>query len=644
VIADQQNIALVDAITNVSGVAPTNDGYGTADSFSIRGFDVAAMIYQDGFKLNQYSVSGFSQDMANVEDIEIVKGPASVLYGQGEPGGLVDVETKKPRDNRFGSFEQLFGNHRYFRTTADLDEPIISRVLLSRLVVDETDAGSFRDFVHTNELNIYPSVIWRPSHLADLALQAAYRKGSDVLDNGIPFLSNGKPAAVPNSSNFIDAGANKTSITQYEIKPLLAIHLGENWPLRLRYKYEYISGPTPLDEVYAGDADSSGNLSRFGFVGTYFHHRTNQVLADMPGKFSLGPVKNTFLIGFDFYKDAGAYDYNLVFPQTINIYSPIYNQPVTPGDPSGFGYNSLGNNAYGAYIQDLAEFPGKFFVLAGVRMNWAEWWEDYAGSFVGKTDVHDRPTNPRAGLLWQTNPHVSLYSSYSSNYGDSALGFTAPGQKFLPPESGDQVEFGVKSEWLDKRLTASTGVYRILKHNVPAPDPNNPALTVAIGTVRTQGVEIDIAGQISRSLRLIASYSDLQAITTHDTNSPSQQGLPFGSVPHFMGSLWTTWEPKTGMFRGFRLGMGAQTRSGEQAYQTLYDENFNPLGLETDRIPSFGIANLMAGYQHVWGKTQVSAQVNINNLFDEKYFSNVNPAQAMPGSPFTVLPALRVRF
>jgi iron complex outermembrane receptor protein len=644
VIRDQQNVALVDAITNVSGVAPTNDGYGTADSFSIRGFDIAALIYQDGFKLDQYTVSGFSQDMANVEQVEIVKGPASVLYGQGEPGGLVDVETKKPHDNRSGAFEQLFSHHQYYRTTGDLNQPLAGKTLLSRLVIDGTDAGSFRNFIHTNEFNIYPSIIWRPSHLAEFTVQAAYQTGSDVLDNGIPFLATGVPANVPHSSNFVDVGANKSSVTQYAIKPLLTIHPGEDCPLRLRYKYEYISGPTPLDEVYIGDADPSGNLARFGFVGNYFHHRTNQVLADMPGKFSLGPVKNTFLIGFDFYKDAGAYDYNTVFPQTINIYSPIYDQPIAPADPSGWGYNRLGNNAYGGYIQDLAEFPGKFFVLAGARMNWAEWWEDYAGSYVAKTDVHDRPTNPRAGLLWQANQHVSLYGSYSSNYGDSALGLNAPGQKFLPPEAGDQVEFGAKSEWLDKRLTASTGVYRIFKHNVPAPDPNNPALTIAIGTVRTQGVEFDVAGQVNRDLRVIASYSNLQALTTRDTNFPSQQGLPFGSVPHFMGSLWTTWEPQMRGLRGFKLGVGAQTRSGEQAYQTLYDESYNPLGLEVDRIPSFGIANLMTGYEHAWGRTHISAQVNVNNLFNEKYFSNVNPAQAMPGVPFTVLPAMRIRF
>jgi iron complex outermembrane receptor protein len=660
VLADQQSVNLIDALTNVSGVAPTNDGYGTSDSFSIRGFDAASLLYQDGMRLDEYSDSGFPQDMANVESIEIVKGPASVLYGQGEPGGLVNVVTKKPHPGRFGTVEQQFGNHQFYRTTADLNEPIVGTKFLTRVAFDGTDAGSFRNFVHTNEFNLYPSVTWQPRSLASLTLRFEYQKGSDYLDNGIPFVSSsvsdgeivaiGSPAKVPYSSNFIDTGSNKTTTTQFVARPELTLHLAENWPLRLEYKYFYVDAPTPLDEVYTGDADSSGNLSRFGFTEGYFHHRTSQVLADLPGKFTLGAIKNTFLIGFDFSKDFGAYDYNTVFPALINIYAPDYNQPIPPADPAGLGFNTLGYIAYGGYIQDLAEFPGHVFVLGGVRRNWAESFEDYSGSYVATTDVHEHPTNPRAGLLWQPRDNISLYSSYSSNYGDSALGSNAPGQKFLPPQSADQTEFGVKSEWLERRLTATAAIYRILKHNVPAPDPSNPALTIAIGTARTQGIEFDLAGQISSSLRVIGSYSNFQAITTSDTNSiatsgiPSQKGLPFGSTPHFTESIWGTWEPETGLLRGFRLGAGLNGHSGEQAYQTAYDVNYNPLGFESDRISSTAVTSVMSGYERAWGRARLSAQINIENLFNRRYFANVNPAQGMPGAPITILPALQARF
>jgi iron complex outermembrane receptor protein len=239
---------------------------------------------------------------------------------------------------------------------------------------------------------------------------------------------------------------------------------------------------------------------------------------------------------------------------------------------------------------------------------------------------------------------VSLYSSYTSNYGASALyAFTANGAP-LPPESANQVEFGIKTEWLDRRLSASTAVYRIIKHNIPTADPKNPIYIIAIGTARTQGIEFDVSGQVTHTLRVIGGYSSLQALTTNDTNYPSMEGLPFPSVPHNLGSLWGVWESQRRILRGLKLGAGMQTRSGEQAYEYDVDPNsFNPYYL-ADRIPSFAIVNFMAGYEHAVGKVRISGQINVNNLLNRRYFSNVNPNQALPGAPFTLIPALQIRF
>ncbi len=653
VLADQQTVNLVDALVNVSGVAPTNDAYGTGDSFSIRGFDALSVLYQDGIKLDEYSASGFPQDMADVEEVEVVKGPASVLYGQAEPGGLVNVVTKKPREEPFTTIEQQFANHEFFRTTADLNQPLIQDKLFCRFVLDGTDANSFRRFIYAHEFNIYPSVTWRPNNFLEFTLQGAYETGSNVLDNGIPFINNGTSttaatrtwfAPVPLSSNFADPGLNRAPNTQYSLKPTLTIHLAKDWPLRLQYRFERFGNPTPVDEIYAGDADQNGDLPRIAFTTTYFHHRTDQVVADLPGKFSIGPVKNTFLVGFDFYKESGAYDYNTVFPQPINIYNPIYNQPYAPPDPTQEGFNTQGWTEYGAYIQDLVELPGHVFVLAGLRINWAKELEDYAGVYVANTVVHDRPATPRAGVLWLANPHLSLYGSYTSNYGASALGLLNPNGQFLPPESATQVEFGAKTEWLDRRLTASTAVYRIIKHNIPTADPQDPIASIAIGAARTQGVEFDLSGQVTPDVRIIGGYSSLQALTTRDDNIPSFQGLPFPSVPHNLASLWGVWEPATHGPHGFKFGAGIQTRSGEQAYEYDFDPNTGAVYYLPDRIPSFVVFNVMTGYEGVIGRAHVSAQINFNNLLNRHYFSNVTPFQALPGAPFTVLPALHITF
>ncbi len=643
IIDDQQTINLVDVLTNVSGVAPTNDAYGTSDSFSIRGFDAASMIYQDGMKLDQYSASGFPQDMANVEQIQVVKGPASVLYGQAEPGGLVAIVTKHPHAGPFTSVGQEVGNHHFFRTTADLNHPLVKDKLLFRMALDGVDAGSFRNFIHTNELSLFPSASWRVTPNLDFTLLGSYQRGSNILDNGIPFLSNGRPANVPRSSNYMDLGTNKSNIDQFSLEPSFNLRLADQWSLRMQYKVAQINAPLPVDEFYLGDVDPSGNLQRGAFAESSFHHRSDQVLADLPAKFSFGKVKNTFLLGFDFFKQTGEwYGNTSLQPAAINIYQPVYDQSYGTADPSGDIFAVQGAWEYGAYIQDVAELPGRVFVLAGVRLNWTEEMEDItfpALSFTSPNDVHEKPVTPRAGLLWQPKTNVSLYGSYTSNYGASALFvFTSDG-KPLKPQSANQVEFGIKSEWLDRRLTATAAAYRIIKHNVPTADPTNPLYTVAIGTARTEGVELDLSGQLTRSIRLIAGLSSLQAITTKDTNTPSLQGLPFPGVAHNIASVWGVWEPQSGPLRGLRLGAGTQARSGEQAYES-------PDGVSylADRIPSFGIANLMTAYEHTYGKAHISAQINVNNLFNSRYFATVNPSQAMPGAPFTILPSLRIAF
>jgi iron complex outermembrane receptor protein len=669
VLADQQTVNLVDALVNVSGVAPTNDAYGTSDSFSIRGFDALSVLYEDGVKIDEYSIAGLQQDLANVEQIEIVKGSASVLYGQSEPGGLVNIVTKKPRPERLFEVGQQFANHDFFRTTADFDQPLIENKLFFRFALDGTHADSFRNFIFNHQLNLYPSLTWRPNNFIDLMLQAAYQKGTNVLDNGLPFVGDGTSAtaathtwiaSVPLSSNFADPGINNSPATEYRFKPVVTLHLAKDWPLRLMYRFSRTSGPTPVDEIYAGDADTNGDLPRLVFTEGYFHHRTDQAVADLPGKFTFHRLRNTFLIGFDFYKESGAYDYNTAFPQSINIYNPIFNQPYPPPDPIQEGYNTQGWTEYGAYIQDVAELPGRIFVMGGVRRNWAEQFENYFyvnGTPPYPTNVHDRPATPRAGILWRPIENLSLYTSYTSNYGASALGISNPGGGFLPPQSAEQTEFGIKTEWLNRRLTASADVYRIIKHNVPGVDPKDTALTVAIGAVRSQGVEFDVAGQVTREVRIIGGFSSIDALITNDPENlsaglPSETGFRLPSVPHNIGSLWGVWEPQVRSLRGLRFGAGVQSRSSEQAWE--YDSNpQNPTCSAflppcayylPDRIPSFVIVNMMTGLDRTVGRAHISAQVNIDNLSNRHYFANVNPNQALPGAPFTLMPRLEIRF
>ena len=638
VLQDQQVIALDQAIQNVSGVIPNNDSYGTGDSFSIRGFDAMEMTYEDGMRLDQYSTSGFPVDMANTERVEVIKGPASVLYGQAEPGGVVNVVTKKPLDDAHYSLEQQFGSYDFYQTILDATGPLFSKQFYYRFVMDYINSGSFRDFVFTDRFSVYPSIEWKPNDKTQLIGTFNYNTGTQVLDNGIPFLPTGTPANVPISRNYAEPNSNQSPTNDYYFKALLYQKLPKNWQLRIAYKNEFHNEPTADDIVYAGDADSQGNLSRFGFLSPVFKQLTNQVVADLMGKFDWLGMQHSVLMGFDYYHQNGHYDGNIYIPANINIYDPVYGQPpLVPVDPTQAFSVQDGQTAYGFYLQDQIKLPKNFFLLAGVRFNWVNTFDTGYGQ---ATSVNDRPSpTPRVGLLWQPKTWLSAYGSYTSNYGATPLGSLTPDGKTLPPESAQQYEVGIKTEWLQKKLVATAALYQITKQNIPAADPNNPVYTIAIGEARSRGFELDVSGQIGPNWKIIGGYSYINAVVTKDTNTPSLQGLRFPDAPYDSGSLWGVYEVPRGAVRGLKLGAGLVARTGQVNYESPDGGTYL-----TDRIPGFAIVNVMAGYVWQFERARLNFQLNINNLFDKTYVLSVNPGQAMPGVPITVLPAVRVEF
>ena len=639
VLQDQQTLRLDDAIQNVSGVIPSNDSFGTGDSFTIRGFDQNDLTFEDGVKLDQYSISGFPRDLANIESIEVVKGPASVLYGQAEPGGLVSIVTKKPLDTPFYSLDQQVGSFGLYRTTADATGPLTQDgSLLYRFNLDFENAGSFRDFIHTHRLSLFPTLEWKPDDQDQLTLELKYGTGSLVLDNGIPFLANGTPADVPLSRNYADPNVNRGPVAEYAVK-LIAVHeFSDDWKLRLVYNTEYVSSPSQNAQYYAGDADSSGNLQRFGFTENYFKHWTHQIVVDLTGTFETFGIKHTTVVGMDYYHLNGAYDANFYAPASINIYAPVYDQPYTPPDPSQDFFVTELQNAFGLYAQDQMELPGSVYLLAGFRYDDTTSFDSGYGNAASK--VHDTPSpTPRLGALWQPVQQLSLYASYTENYGATALGALTPDGKLLPAESAQQIEVGVKAELLDKKLSVTASAYDLTKQHVPTADPQNPAFVVAIGAARSRGLELDISGEILPGWQVIGGYSYIDGIVTKDDNTPSLAGQPFPGIPKHSASLWSTYEFQSGDLRGLDLGLGVVALGPVAAYES-------PDGVTylADRIPGYAIVNAMIGDNFIVGSSVIRAQLNVNNLFDQKFFAAVNPSQATPGTPLSVIGSLSVRF
>ncbi len=669
VLNSQQTIYLDDAIQNVAGVIPTM-GAIEGDSFSIRGFDMNNLTFEDGLRSDSYAL-GYQRSMQNVENIEVVKGPSSVLYGQAEPGGLVNIDTKKPLTSNYFAVDQQIGSFSFYRTTVDATGPIDQeKKFLYRFNLDQQNNYSYRDWIHSQRLFLFPTFRWQPTDKTQVTLELTYANVQQQYDNGVPFMTNGSPAPVGRGANYAMPWANQSPAQDFAVKLSMTHKFNEDWMLHAAFRNDNQNNPTPNGQYYVGTVDQEGNLPIYSGGTPFCQQWSQEYLADLTGKFETTRfLKHTVLLGFDYYQQTFHYNYTQTdyYPTfTQNIYSPNFSLPVPPYNASLGG--STFQHAYDSamFAQDQIELPGHLFGLAGFR---------YDSLSIGNTaygtngaSACNQAVTPRFGVLWRPVKPVSIYGSYTANFGASSLGAITTNGEVLPPQSAQQWEIGMKGETPDKKLSGTISFYQLTKENVPEADPSNPQFSQSIGQVRSRGMELQLAGEILPGWRIIAGYSYINAMitqqtpstttvtdngdgtTTTDTNA-SQVGQRVTGVPYNSGSLWSTYEIQSGPLKRLRFGAGVVGRSQEVTYVSNYtsttDANGNTVnsnGYAQEQIPAFAVVNLMAAYPFNVGKTKWTAQVNLDNLFNTSYYSSINPYQAMPGAPVSFMASLKAEF
>lgn len=642
VLDSQQTIYLDEAIQNVAGVIPSGSSI-VGDSFSIRGFDMHNLTYEDGLRNDNYAL-GSRRSMQNVENIEVVKGPSSVLYGQAEPGGLVNIDTKKPLTSNYFAVDQQVGSFSFYRTTADSSGPVDQgKTFLYRFNLDQQNNWSYRNFIHDQRLFLFPTFRWQPNKDNEATLELTYANIQQQYDNGVPFQTNGLPASVSRGANYAMPWANQSPAQDFRVKFSFTHRFSDTWMLHGAYRTDFQSNPTPCGQYYVGTVDQSGNLPIYAGGTPFYQQWTQEFLTDLTGKFRTWFAKHTALLGFDYYQQSFQYQYQVNGIYTQNINAPNWNTPV-PGYSSSGGTFQYTRDA-AMFAQDQIELPGHLFGLAGFRYDSLSIGNTgYAG--YGATSACNVAVTPRFGLLWNPVKPVSIYGSYTANFGASALGAISSNGAVLPPQGAQQWEFGLKQESDNKKFTATESIYQLTKENVPQADPSNPQFSEAIGQIRSKGVEVQLAGEILPGWKVIAAYSYISAMVTQGSGAGSGFGLgsqvgqrPTG-VPYNSGSVWSTYEVQQGPLKRLRLGAGTVYRSQE----VTYVPNSTYTGYDLQQIPGFATVNLMAAYPFEIGKTKWTAQVNLDNLFNSTYYTSINPYQAMPGAPVNFMASLKAEF
>ena len=645
VIEDQQAIGLENVLKNVSGVAK-NWGFGadSNENMYIRGFangtDSNGNIYRDGVLTPNTPIS-----LANAERVEVLKGPSAMLYGRAQPGGLVNIVTKRPKTDAYYSLQQQFGSYNTYRTLLDATNKITKDGSLAyRLNYEHLDNDSFRNNHPTTRDFLAPSLTWKITDKTQLDLDFMYQNVKTVADSGIPYdlqLSGVVPGKIPISfsGNEPTDFANKESYTG---GVTLAHEFNKDWKMRAKFSTHNQTYAT-AQTIIMDNADLLGNLNR-GFSKTSDDFKNQYGTVDITGHFATGPLKHAVLVGADYYhsKNTNLNAFNGWWDgvQGINVFNPQYGYTGFSNTPLG-GLNDNANEWYGIYAQDQVSLWDQWHLLLGGRFDNAMYSShDNQGTTTNHTD--DDNFSPRIGLLYQPVPWLGAYVNYVNGFNAFNKGMPLNGSSFAP-EKSREMEFGLKGEWLDGKLRSTLAFFELTKANVksqlPAPNSNFFATT---GAQRSQGIEFDIQGQLTEYWNIIGTYTYIDAMVISGNDSPwsgvGKAGNRLENIPRNAASLWSTYGFSTFGVQGFSAGAGVYLvgdRSGN------VDNSFN--------VPGYARVDSMLKYRHKIGPSNVTLQFNIENLLDKEYIAASNGYgsgihQTMPGAPRTFLGSVKVEF
>jgi iron complex outermembrane receptor protein len=637
VLEDQQATNLGDALRNISG-ASVNSGEGRGFQVDLRGFQ-GVPAFRDGFRV--YSPKGkdvrTTVDIANVERIEVLRGPASALFGQIEPGGIVNVVSRRPLATPSYTVGLQAGSYGFLRPQVDLTGPLSEdENLLYRLVATYQREDGFRNFEEgVNRFFVAPSLTWRIDDRTDLNLQLEYLNDQRPLDPGLVALGD-RVADIPRDRILgepDDTIANEFISVGYNLEH----RFSDNWTLRNAFRYLVDNDDiraTLSFPFIGGLNETTGTLNRV-FAEQVDRNETLALQTNVIGEFSTGSIEHTLLLGVDVARSRLDSDsFTVFFPPSvrvpINIFNPVYGavpRPTRPEVPTSS--ESINTNSLQVYIQDQIELLDNLTLVAGLNY---ELFDQTSSRIQGPTTTtsaqNGNAFSPRVGLVYQPLENLSLYTSYAQSFFPNAA-LTAAGNP-LEPEQGEGFEVGVKTELLDRRLLATLAYFNLARRNVATADPADPRFSVATGEQRSQGIELDVIGEILPGWNLIGSYSYIDAQVTQDNQFAVGNRLP--GVPEHSASLWTNYEFQSGNLAGLGLGLGVNwvgNRAGDLQ---------NSFGLD-----SYFLTNAAISYQ----RDNWRFGLNFQNLFDVNYVAGTPRTRTRgiePGQPFTVLGSVSYEF
>nr|WP_236000008.1 TonB-dependent siderophore receptor [Bradyrhizobium uaiense] len=624
VLKDQLPRNLDDALANVSGVTQGNTLAGTQDAVMRRGFgdNRDGSIMRNGMPL----VQGRSLNAA-VESVEVLKGPASLLYGIMDPGGIVNTISKRPELYQHGSVTLLGSTYANNKNGADgaidITGPIGNGGLAYRFIGYGVSEDYWRNFGRHREMLVAPSLAWYGENTT-VQLNYEHREFITPFDRGTAFDSVTKaPLAIP-ATRRLDEPFNNVWGTSDLMQASVEHRLNQDWKLFAAYSYNTetfsanqlrITGINTKTGVETRSNDGTwGSLSNASYGTSY-----------VQGNFWLGNMRSEVLFGGDgqyrtIYRD------NLIRQATpsFNFYNPVSGL-ISPGTTvsatDSAQTDKLGQ--WSLFFQDTLHLTERFALVGGVRYMDYDQIAGRGRPFITNTNVSGDKALPLGGAVFKLTDEVSLYASYTQSLKPTSTiapltGGVVIGSN-IAPEEGTQWETGVKFDF-NKRISGTLALYDIDKKNVLVSQLNSATGIVeyrTAGKVRSRGVELDVTGRLTDSWSMIGSYAYTDARVTED---PTLVCNALQNVALNTASLYLVYDFGTTLPGRLRLGGGGRyvgDRPGDAANSFV--------------LPAYTVADVFATYETKVQSFPVIYQFNVKNLFDTVYYPSAvsNLAVAM---------------
>lgn len=621
-IEDRGITTLGEALRYTPGLSPQVGFSASNDVFTIRGFRTD-FTYKNGFRRSSYSVDN---QLANIEQIEILKGPASALYGRAEPSGVVNIVTKKPAANRFATLVGAYGDFDALRATLDVNLPA-GEAFGFRLNASYDDRDSYRDLAFSETLFVSPVIQWRPGDRTTVTLEGEYSELNSFPDRG--FGNNALFLRAPRDRQFAGADARLdrdggllAAIVEHRLSDALSGRLAARYSelelTTLLYTYGFppvlgASGPTPQVNLVPND--------------TFDRQRNISVQGELYARFSTGALSHKALIGIERSDDRWDYEFLRAPVVRVDFANPVVPIPAQGPFTLNFGGLEKGN-ATGIYAQDELSY-GPLQLTLGGRFDWSEARIDSVGFGAPTQNVKEEQRfSPRIGLTYSPLPELSFYASYAESFSPQPVRLRTGVAGAL---RGEAAEIGAKASLFGRRVNPTIAFFEVTRRNAAVSDPDDPPFSILIGKGRSRGIEVELPAAITPRWRLVANYTHLDAEVVRD--SFLAPGTPLLNAPDHSASLWTSYD-FAGLLEGLTVG-GGVLRIGKRAANSG----------DTITIPAYTRFDANLGYGFQTSAGLVRAQLNALNLTNEFYYDAGGAFLPLfPGAPRTLSVSLALNF